>query len=115
YLKKGEFETAIDYLKDFSSDDVIIGAMAFGATGDAYSELGQMEEAVKYYEKAAAHNENNYTTPMFLMKAGNTYEELGNIEKALEIYKRLKTEFVRTQEGREAEKYYARAIALTGE
>ena len=41
YLKKGEFEKAIDHLKHFSTKDKIVGPMALGAIGDAYMELNE--------------------------------------------------------------------------
>jgi len=47
YLKKGEFENAIEHLKKFSSSDQIIGPMAAMATGDAYMELKQTEKAIE--------------------------------------------------------------------
>jgi len=112
YLHKGEFDEAISYLKKFKSKDLILSAMALGAIGDAYSEMDNIKEAVSYYEKASAKTTNHFTTPIYLMKAANTYEDLGDNEKALKIYQRLRTEFVRTQEGREAEKYYAKLSAL---
>jgi hypothetical protein len=64
------------------------------------------------YLKAAKRNVNDFSTPVYLMKAAQTYEHLGNWKKAIDIYERIKTEHFQTQEGREAEKFIARAEAM---
>src|SRR4029078_4073554 len=53
YLKQGKFQDAIDELKDFKGKDKMVTDMAYGAIGDAYSELGKMDDAIDYYKKAA--------------------------------------------------------------
>jgi len=112
YLKKGEFQNALDQLNHFSSGDEVVGPMALGATADAYMELGQTEKAASLYLKAADKRKNELTTPMLLMKAGMAYEIAGNNDKALEAYTRIKEEYLRSNEGREIEKYIARIKAL---
>ena len=42
------------------------GAMALGVIGDAFAELGQMDDAADYYQKAAKSTDNAFTTPLFL-------------------------------------------------
>lgn len=111
FLKKGEYEEAIRHLKRFRSNDFLVRTMAYGAIGDAYLELGNPEKAVSYYMKASNRNVNDFTTPVFLMKAAQTYEHLGEWKKAVEIYKRIKKEHFQTQEGRDAEKHIAHAEA----
>mgnify|MGYP000232758803 CR=1 FL=1 len=54
YLKLGDFNNAIKYLKDFSTDAKQIQMLAIGALGDASAELNKKEEAIDYYKKAAA-------------------------------------------------------------
>lgn len=112
YLKKGEFQNAIDHLSDFSSDDELIGPMAIGALGDAYMELNNTDKAIDCYLKAADKRKNDLTSPMFLMKAGMAYELAGKNDLALKTYMRVKTEFARTNEGREIDKYIARLNGL---
>jgi len=72
YLKLGDFQGAIDYLTEFESDDEIIQPMALGATGDAYLELNDNTNALVYYMKAAEVKNNDFSCPMFLMKAAAT-------------------------------------------
>jgi len=105
YLKMGRFEEALTYLKKFNTDNKIVASMAKGAMGDAYMELKQIEKAAGLYFEAAEINKNDFTSPLFLMKAAWANEELGNLEKALSYYKRIKDEFPRSNEGREIDKY----------
>jgi len=114
YLKKGEFQNAIDHLGNFSSDDQIIGPMAKGAIGDAHLELGHVEDAIKYYLEAADQKNNDFTSPVFLKKAAMAYEENKNYEDAIKVYERIKTEHPNTQEGKDIDKYIARAKILSG-
>jgi len=111
YLNLGQYEEAIDYLKKFDSDDNMLAPIATGAIGDANMELGNAKTAVSYYEKAANMVENNFTAPIYLMKAGLAYEELGDNKAALEMYKTIKADYAKTTEGRQIEKYIARVEA----
>lgn len=112
YLRTGAYEDAIEQLKAFSSDDIMISSIAIGAIGDAYMELGNVDDAISYYEKAAKNNENELTTPMYLFKAGLAYEEKGDYAKAFDKYTTIKKGFSDSSEGRTIEKYLARAEAL---
>ena len=108
-LRLGEYEEAIEYLKDFRGRDQIVGAMAYGAIGDAYLELGDQEQAARYYRRAYRFEPNKFTTPVFLLKAGQLYEEKGQPEEALRLYKRIQTEYPDSQEARNIERYIGRA------
>lgn len=114
YLKKGQYEKAIENLEKFSGDDQIVGPMATGALGDCNMELGKTDKAAEYYVKAADQNKNNFSTPIFLMKAGWAYEILANYDKAITVYERIQKEHPRSFEANEAEKYIARAKGLSG-
>lgn len=112
FLKKGNFEQAIDYLEDFNGKDNIIGPMATAAIGDAYMELGDASKAAAYYLEAGNQRDNALTTPLFLLKAGETHEMLGNYDKAIDIYNRIKDNYSKSQEARVVDKYIGRAAAL---
>ncbi|HAN78285.1 MAG TPA: hypothetical protein DCQ31_11225 [Bacteroidales bacterium] len=105
YLHLGEYDKAIDFLQTYETSSAIIAPMAFGAIGDAYSQKGELKDAVSYYEKASSYKENEFTTPLFLFKAGLTYELLANKEKALAAYNKIKKEFPESTEGRTIDKY----------
>lgn len=109
YLKLKKYEKAIEYLKSFSSEDFSIKNAALSAIGDAYVELGKNKEAVSYYMDAASSNENEVTTPLYLMKAGATYERIKDFSAALEVYETIETKFPNSRQANNIEKYITRA------
>ncbi|MCC6691234.1 MAG: tetratricopeptide repeat protein [Bacteroidia bacterium] len=115
YMKKGEFEKAIEHLKEFDSNDQMVAPVALGAIGDCCIELNKTDEGVSYYLKAAERNKNKFTSPIYLKKAGLAYETLNNYKDALKVYQRIKTDYDNSTEARDIEKYIARAKAMTGE
>lgn len=115
YLKKGEYEKALEHLKEFNANDQIVAPVAIGAIGDCYVELNNVEEGISYYLKAAEKSKNKFTAPIYLKKAGMAYESMNNYKDAVKVYERIKTDYEKSTEGREIEKYIARAKALAGE
>ncbi|MBN2175092.1 MAG: tetratricopeptide repeat protein [Bacteroidales bacterium] len=115
YMEKGEYEEGIRYLKKFSSDDVYASAMALGAIGDGYVQLGESQKAVGYYLDAAKTQANEMTSPAFLLKAGWVYETMDKWNDALEVYEKMKTDYPKARETRDIDKYIARAKAKLGE
>ncbi len=114
YLRLGQYEDAIQYLNDYDCQDVMVCAVALGATGDAHMEQGDTEKAIDYYESSVSHSDNEFTAPIYLMKAGRAHESLGNYDKALEAYNRIKNDFSASQEAQSIDKYIARAEGLAG-
>jgi tetratricopeptide (TPR) repeat protein len=108
-LNLGEYEDAITHLKKFRKRDQMLGAMAYGAIGDAYMQLNDMNNAVKNYRRAAEHKPNQLTTPAFLLKLGMTYEIMGRHDDAIDAYTTIENEYPNTAEGRNIERYIARA------
>ncbi|MFD0861339.1 tol-pal system YbgF family protein [Sungkyunkwania multivorans] len=100
YLNMNDYEKAVEYLSEFESDDAILGALAKGGIGDAFSQLGQNAEALDYYERAASHDQNDLITPRYLFKAGVVAMELGNKDKALALFNKIKDEYPNSEEGR---------------
>ncbi len=112
FLKKGDFNQAIDYLESFSSDSRIVGPMATGAIGDAYLELGDNGKAAAYYLEAANQSENDFSTPLFLFKAGQVFELQGEYTDAIRTYTRIKENYPKSNEARTIDKNIGRATAL---
>ncbi|KVV15961.1 tetratricopeptide repeat protein [Flavobacterium sp. TMP13] len=99
YLNTGKYDQAIEFLENFKSDDMILGALAKGAIGDAYSQKNQPKEALDYYVKASDYNKNDFTTPRFLLKAGKTALSLGKKDDALKYFNEIKEKYEATPEG----------------
>lgn len=106
-MKQKNYEEAISHLKKFKSKDEILSAMANGAKGDAYVELGELDNALDSYLDAAENNPNMFVSPIFFAKAAWVYEQQQKYEKAIDLYKTIKKDFFRSFEGREADKNIA--------
>tara|TARA_B100001142_G_scaffold89492_2_gene91224 strand:+ start:54 stop:821 length:768 start_codon:yes stop_codon:yes gene_type:complete len=98
YLNIKDYQNAIAYLDEFNSDDVLLGALAKGAIGDAFAQMGQLEEAFDYYVTASNINNNMYSTPKFLYKAAMIGSKLGKDSQALTYLERIDKEFKESQE-----------------
>ena len=64
--------------------------------------------AIDYFEEAAAREENEFTTPMFLKKAGLAHEALGDNAKAAMAYNKIKDNWPNSDDGVDIEKYIGR-------
>lgn len=112
YLSQGEFQKAVDHLKNFSSNDYFVQAKAYSLIGDAYMELGNHSEAINFYNKAVNYKANKYFTPMYLNKLAIAYEEAGQLDNAIKAYDRIETEYAESYEFTAARKHKARLEGL---
>lgn len=108
FMRLGDFESAITYLKKFKSDDPMVGAMAINLIADANLELGNIDEAINNYLKAAEKAHNDFLSPIFFMKAAQSYELKNEYKNALDIYKKIETDYFGTAQQRDIEKYIKR-------
>lgn len=114
YLKKGEFEKAIETLSKYDAEDDITGAMALGCIGDANLELGKKDEALSFYRKAVSYDNNQFTSPVFMMKEAMVLEANGDWKGAADVYEKIKRDFPNSNEAREVGTYLARAQTKAG-
>lgn len=111
YMQKGDFANAIAQLEDFSTDNKLVGPLAIGLLGDAYSETNDFDKAIKNYTKAANMSKNKLTAPIFLKKAGLVYEEQKDWSNALSMYEKIKNDYSDASEATDIDKYIAHAQA----
>ncbi|MDD2799715.1 MAG: tetratricopeptide repeat protein [Bacteroidales bacterium] len=109
YKNLGNYEKAIDYLKDFSSDDKMLKPAAITAIGDCQVELGKIDEAAESFEKAADVANNDLLSPINLKKAGLAYENLKKFDKAIKVYTTIKESYFNSPEAADIDKYIERA------
>jgi len=112
YLNMKNYQEAINYLDAYSADDEMTGPLAKGAIGDAFVQLNQQEEALKYYVQAATIKNNEITTPRFLLKAGVIAMNLNKSAEALGYFTRITEEFKDSGEFARAEVYKGQAEAM---
>lgn len=103
-----QYQEAISYLEDFSSDDVLLSALAYGATGDAYAAVGQNDKALARYENAFKASDNDFTTPKYLYKAGLLSAQLNKNTAALAYFKQIKANYPDAQEAAQIDIQIAR-------
>ncbi len=100
YLNLNEYENAITYLDKFSADDILLSALAKGAIGDAYAQLGKIEDAYAYYLEASQISENMYSTPKYLYKAAMLGAQNGKIKQAISFLERIEKEYPKAEEAK---------------
>lgn len=115
YLKKGEYNQAVNHLESFSSSDMLVQARAYALIGDAYMEQENYQEAASYYNRAADYKSNRFFTPQYLIKAALAYEEMGNTAQAIESYGRIIEEYPEANEYQQALKQQTRLKGLASE
>jgi tetratricopeptide (TPR) repeat protein len=105
YLNLGIYDTAIEYLKEYDANELVTTITKYGAMGDAYSELDDMDNAKKYYTKAVKVTPNELLTPYYLKKLAMLLKSEGNQEGANKYFQRIKDEFPKSTYAQDIEKY----------
>ncbi|MDA8692622.1 tetratricopeptide repeat protein [Saprospiraceae bacterium] len=100
YLNLGRYDDAIEYLDAHSASGTYSPIVKNGALGDAYSEKGDMDKAVSYYQKAANADSDALLTPYYLYKLGMLAKKNGNKDKALKAFEKIKDSYPESEEGR---------------
>ena len=111
YLNLGKFDEAIQSLESFSPTGEVTPTMKYGALADAYSEKKDMAKALKLYKEASEAGGIDDLKALYLKRYAMLSEVQNDINLALEAYKQIKDKFPLTNEGRDIEKYIARAEA----
>jgi len=101
YLKLGDNNNAVKYLKDFSTKAKQIQARAYKLLADAYADLGKNADALDYYKKAAHHFETdqNNSAEYLFMASYLADRVMKNPKEAIELYKEIKQKFQTAQIG----------------
>lgn len=109
YLHLGQYDAAIDYLKDFSPKGDILAAPSQSMIGDAYAEKGDMDSAASYYKKAlSAAAGNDFLAPMYLKKIGLLAEKNQDWKAAADAYNKIKSEYPTSIDGNDIDKFITR-------
>lgn len=107
YFELGKYEDAIDQLSKYDGDDAYFSVAVVGLQGDCYAETGDVEKAVKFFEKAASSS-NKVLSPIYHKKAGIAYEKLGDAKNAAKHYLIIKDDYSMDPEASDIDKYLAR-------
>ena len=112
YLKQADYESAIEHLSKFKAEDEMVSSIALGSIGDAYWELGDVNNAIDFFEQAGYNSNNGYTGATYLMRAALAHESQNTYSEAINIYNFIKDNYPETQEGQEIEKYITKASLM---
>lgn len=108
YLHLGDLEKAAEYLAKYKAvrglAAEVVNAQNLGLQGDVAVEQGDYAKAAKFFKKAVAASENNYTTPLYLYKQGLALTAAGEVEAAKACYKAVSEKYPTSAEARDAEK-----------
>ena len=109
YLKLGDFNKAVEHLKEFSTSAPQIQMAAYGALADAYAELNKKSDAVEYYIKAGRiFDKDEFSSSEYLFRAALLSETIGKTNEAVELYKEIKAKYPKTDRAFQADKYINR-------
>ncbi|MEN9333526.1 MAG: hypothetical protein RLY35_706 [Bacteroidota bacterium] len=104
----GDFQGALDLFKGVDFDDNTVGVQAIGNAGDMYVELGQLDDAADWLQKASkkamSSDSKDALAPVYLMKAARVQCERQDFESAKTLLQDLVDNFKRSQEIGEAQK-----------
>ncbi len=98
YLQIGSYQDAISYLESHNSSGDYSPIVKNGNLGDAYSELGELDKALSFYEKATTASEDALLTPYYLHKLGLLAKRNGDNNKALSAFNKIKADYSSSNE-----------------
>ncbi|HHG83568.1 MAG TPA: tetratricopeptide repeat protein, partial [Bacteroidetes bacterium] len=111
YLKIGNYDQAILYLEEFNKGDNMVSAASLAALAAAHEQKSDFSRAGELYEDAArTPEENDFTTPYYLMHAGRNYESAGENDKALALYEKIRNQYPLSEQAADGsiDKYIAK-------
>lgn len=92
--KNGDYEKAVEYLKDYDQQESLIGAASLSLEGDCYVNMDKLDEALGCYDKAISVSDDNaFYTPFFMLKKANVYRAQKNSAKELQTYTEIKNKY----------------------
>lgn len=113
YFDQGKLDEALDVLGDFSSEDPLLAAAAYGTMGDVYANKNELQNALSFYQKASSHD-NQILAPYFLLKAAKVAIYLEEYSKATSLLSRIKEAYPEADQANEVEKYITYCTQMQG-
>lgn len=112
HARMGNYEKALEYLKSFKANDLVLQHLAQGTIGDCLVNLERAEEAIPYFLNAAKGTDNVVQSPIMYKKAGLVYRELKQYDKVIEVFSIIKNNYMNSPLAQEADKFIEEAKAL---
>ena len=109
YLNLKEYDNAIDYLKDVSTNDAILNSVIKGSLGDAYLAKNDTDEALDYFAEAANTSTNKAIAPLYMLKAGKLALAIKDYSKAEELLTSIKEDYPTSSQAKDIDTYLNQA------
>ncbi len=115
YLNIGgdQLQKAIEYLEKFDGGDSVLNAIAQAGIGDALVQAGQPGDAIAHYMDAANSNENEFSTPKYLLKAAQVALTTGDTSTAITALERIEENYPDAAEYKTAQVLLGQARAAS--
>ena len=108
YLKLGEKEEALRYLRKFNQRDDVYWFGAQAMISDLYDDQGDTRNAIRFCKRATGGND-PYLTPINLFKLGQLYEREGDWKRAVAAYETIQNNFFTEYQKMGVDRYLERA------
>ncbi len=110
YFNLKKYKEAITHLEQFSSEDELLNTVSVGLIGDSFAEIGQNDQALKFYNKAIESSENEFLKPVYLLKAGQIALLLKDKATALKNFTTISESYKNSNEAREIDAFIGLAL-----
>jgi len=107
YLNLGRYDDAIEYLNAHSASGTYSPIIKNGNLGDAYSEKGEFDKAMSFYQKAASAGDDDLLSPYYLHKLGVLAKRQGDKTKALNALEKIKDKYPNSVEANKVDRLIA--------
>lgn len=109
YLHLGDLDNAAKYLAQYSPvknsiPAEVINAQNYGLQGDVAVEAGDLEKAVKFFDKAVNASDNSYTAPLYLYKKGLALKALNKSDEAVKVFNKILNDYPASPNAMDAQK-----------
>jgi len=109
YLKLGEKEDALKYLKKFKHRDDVYWYGAQALISDLYDDKEDVKSAIRFCRRATEGND-PFLTPVNLFKLGQLYEREGDWKRAISTYQTIQNNFHAEYQKMGVDRYLERAL-----
>jgi tetratricopeptide (TPR) repeat protein len=112
--EQGKYEEAIDYIKKYDAEGVLVGPASQALIGDCYVNLQKYDEAINYFDKAISlAGDNALYTPLFILKKATVLREQGKFAEEAKLLQTIKDQYPNFISGYrvDVDKYIERAKA----
>jgi TolA-binding protein len=93
YAETDDYTSALEMIQEYEVPEGVLGVAPVSLHGMILMQLEQYADAIEVFERAAAWDENESTTPFNLLNAGEAAYAAGNYSKASEMAKRIQEEY----------------------